>query len=105
MAYRVEVECCAPLYKDDLKDFETCIKQVEDLWVLESHKYKKDITKIHYILNLLKKYRTHKHIDAVKWYAAYHPNIDLAAAHRLPGSAKATFDPVWSTWSVFVESL
>ena len=31
--------------------------------------------------------------------------IDLAAAKRLPGGAKATIDPVWTTWNVFVESL
>ena len=41
----------------------------------------------------------------MKWYEAYHPKIDLAAARRLPGGAKATLDPVWSTWSVLVESL
>ena len=41
----------------------------------------------------------------MKWYEAYHPKIALAAAHRLPGGAKATLHPVWSTWSVFAESL
>ena len=75
------------------------------MWVLESHKYKKDITKIRYEANLLQKNGTDRHRDPVKWYEANHPKIDLAAARRLPGGAKATLDSVWSTRSVFVESL
>ena len=75
------------------------------MWALETHKYKKDITKIRYAANLLQKNSTDKHMDTVKWYEAYHPKIDLAAVRRLPGGANATLDPEWSTWSVFVESL
>ena len=41
----------------------------------------------------------------MKLYAAHHPNINLAAARRLPEGAKATLDPVWSKWSVFIEGL
>ena len=43
--------------------------------------------------------------DLVKWYEAYHPKIDLAAAKRLPEGAKGTLDPGWSTWNVFIQSL
>ena len=75
------------------------------MWALEAHRYKKDITKIRYAANLLHRNANHKHGDPVKWYEACHPKIDLAAAKRLPGGAKATLDPVWSTWNVFVESL
>ena len=92
-------------YKCDPEDLERFIRQLENEWVLESHKYKKDITKIRYAANLLQKNGTDRHRDPVKWYEAYHPKIDLAAARRLPGGAKVTLDPVWSTWSVFVESL
>ena len=73
--------------------------------VLESHKYKKDITKIRYAPNFLQKNGTDRHSDPVKCYKAYHPKIDLAAARTLPEGAKATLDSVWSIWSVFVESL
>ena len=92
-------------YKDDPEDLERFIRQLENVWVLESHKYKKDITKIRYAANLLQKNGTDRHRDRVKWYEPYYPKFDLAAARRLPGGAKATLDPVWSTWSVFVESL
>ena len=92
-------------YKGDPEDLERFIRQLENVWVLDSHKYKKDITIIRYAANLLQKNGTDKHRDPVQWYEAYHPKIDLAAARRLPGGAKAILDPVWSTWSVFVESL
>ena len=46
-----------------------------------------------------------KHGDPVKWYQAHYPKIDLAAAKRLPGEAKATLDLVWSTWNLCIESL
>ena len=92
-------------YKGDPEDRERFIRQLENVWVLESHKYKKDITKIRYAANLLQKNGTDRPRDPVKWYEAYYQNIDLAAARRLPGGAKVTLDPVWSTWSVFVESL
>ena len=75
------------------------------MWVLESHNYKKDITKICYAPNFLQKIGTDRHRDPVKWYKAYHPKIDLAAAHRLLGGVKATLNPVWSACSVFVEFL
>ena len=75
------------------------------MWALEAHRYKKDITKIQYAANLLYRNANDKHGDPVKWYEAYHPKIDLAAARQLPRGAKATLDPVWSTWNVFVESL
>ena len=60
---------------------------------------------IRYAANLLQKTGTDTHRDSVKWYEAYHSNIDLAAAHRLTAGAKAILDPVWSIWSVFVEFL
>ena len=65
----------------------------------------KDITKIRYAANLLYRNTTDKHRDPIKWYEAYHPKIDLGAARRLPGGARATLDPKWSEWGVFVESL
>ena len=92
-------------YKGDPEDLERFIRQLENVWVLESHKYKKDITKIRYVAKLLHKNGTDRHRDPVKWYEVYHPKIDLAAARRLPGGIKATLDPVWSIWSVFIESL
>ena len=92
-------------YKGDPEDLGRFIRQLENVWVLKSHKFKKDITKIRYPADLLQRNDTDRHRDPVKWYEAYHPNIDLAAACRLPGGAKATLDPVWSRWSVFVESL
>ena len=92
-------------YKGYPVDLERFLRQLENVWVLEPHKYKKDITKIRYAANLLHRNTTDKHRDPVKWYEAYHPKIDLAAAQRLPGGARATLDPVWSTWSVFVEFL
>ena len=78
---------------------------MDNVWALEAHRYKKDITKIRYAANLLHRNTSDKHSDPVKWYEAYHPKIDLAAAQRLPGGTEATLDPEWSTWSVFVESL
>ena len=75
------------------------------MWVLESHKYKKDITKIDNAANPLQKYGTNRHRDPVKRYEAYHPNIKLDAVSGLLGGANTTLDPVWSTGSVFVESL
>ena len=77
-------------YKGDPEDFERFIRQLENVWVLESHRYKKDITKIRFAANLLQKNGTHRHRDPVKWYEAYDPTIYLAAARRLPGGAKAT---------------
>ena len=92
-------------YKGDPEDLEGFLRQPENVWALEPQKYKKDITKIRYAANLLHRNTTDKHRDPVKWYEAYHRKIDLAAALRLPGGTRATLDPVWSKWSVFVESL
>jgi hypothetical protein len=92
-------------YKGDPEDLERFIRQLENVWALESHKYKSDITKIRYAANLLHRNTSDKHSDPVKWYESYHPKIDLAAARRLPGGAKVTLDPKWSEWSTFVESL
>ena len=92
-------------YKGDPEDLERFIRQLENMWVRQSHKYKKDITKIRYAANLLHKNGTDRHRDPMKWFEAYHPKTDLAAARQLLGGAKATLDLVWSTWSVFVESL
>ena len=39
-----------------------------------------------------------KNRDPLKWYEAYHPKFNLAAAQRLPGGARVTLDPVWSQW-------
>ena len=65
----------------------------------------RDITKIRYAANLREKNGTDRHRYPMKWYEAYHPNINLAAACRLRVGGKATLDPVLSTCSVFVESL
>ena len=92
-------------YKGDPEDLERFLRQLENVWDHEAHRYKKDITKIRYAANLLHRNANDKHGDPVKWYEAYQSKIDLAAAKRLPGGAKATLDPVWSTWNVFVESL
>ena len=92
-------------YKDDREDLERFLRQIENVWALEPHKYKEDITKILYAANLLHRNTIHKHSDPVKWYEAYYPKIDLGAALRFPGVARATLDPVWSKWSVFVQSL
>ena len=92
-------------YKGDPEDLERFLRELENVWALEAHRYKKDITKIRHAANLLHRNTNDKHGDPVKWYEAYHPKIDVAAAKRLPGGAKATLDSVWSTWNVFVESL
>ena len=92
-------------YKGNPEDLERFLRQLENVWALEAHRYKKDITKIRYAANLLHRNANDKHGDLVKWYEAYHPKIDLAAARQLPGGAKATLDLVWSTWNVFAESL
>ena len=75
-------------YKGDPEDLGRFIRQLENVWVLKSHKFKKDITKIRYPADLLQRNDTDRHRDPVKWYEAYHPNIDLAAAHRLPGGQR-----------------
>ena len=103
---RDKVEALKPQpYKGDPEDLERFLKQLENVWALEPHKYKKDITKIRYAANLLHRNTTDKHRYPVKWYEAYHPKIDLAAAQRLRGGARAMLDPVWSQWRVFVEFL
>ena len=78
------------LYKGDPEDLERFIRQLKNIWVLESHKYKQDITKILYAANVLQQNGTDKHRDPVIWHEAYHPRIALAAAHRLPEGAKVT---------------
>ena len=92
-------------YKGDPEDLERFLRQLENVWALEAHRYKKDITQIRYATNLLYRNANDKHGDPLKWYEAYHPKIDLAAAKQMPGGAKATLDPVWSMWNVLVESL
>ena len=92
-------------YKGDPDDLERFLRQLNNVWALEALGDKKDITTIRYAANLRYRNTNDKHGDPVKWYEAYHPKINLAAAKRLPGGAKGTLDPVWSTWNVFVESL
>ena len=65
------------------------------MWALESYKYKKDITKIRYVANLLYCNTIEKHRDSVKWYVIYHHKIDLVVARRLPGEAMVVLDPKW----------
>ena len=67
-------------YKGDPKDLERFIWQLENVWALQAHKYKKDITKIRYIANLLQKNSTDKHRHPIKWYEAYHLKVDLVVA-------------------------
>ena len=103
---RDKVEAPKPqLSKGCPENLERFLRQLENVWALEPHKYKKGITKIRYAANLLYRNTTDKHRNPDKWYEAYHPKIDLAAAQHLPGGARATLDPVCSTWSVFIESL
>ena len=64
------------------------------MWALEAHRYKKNITKIRYAANRPHRNANDKDGNPVKWYEAYHPKINLAAAKRLPGGVKATVDPV-----------
>ena len=40
-------------YKGDPEDLKRFLRQLENVWALESHKYRKDITKIRYAANLL----------------------------------------------------
>ena len=68
-----------PPYKDDPEALETFIRQLENVSVLESPKYKKDITKIHYAANLLQKNGADRQRDPVKLYEDYDPKIDLVA--------------------------
>ena len=91
-------------YKGNLEDVKRFLRQLENVWALEAHRYKKDITKIRHAANLIHRNTNDKYGDPLKWYKAYHPKIDLAVAKRLTVGAKATLDPVWSTWNVFVES-
>ena len=69
-------------YKGDPEDPERFIRQLENMWVLKSQKYKKNITKICYTTNLPQKNISDRHRDPVKWYTTYHPKIDLTAPHR-----------------------
>ena len=52
-------------YKGDLEDLERFIRQLENVWALEAHRYKKDITKIRYAANLLQKNSADKNRDPV----------------------------------------
>ena len=93
-------------YKSDPEDLERFIRQLKNMLVLQSHKYQKHITMIRYAANPQQKNGTNQHRDPLKWYKTYYPKIDVAAAPcRLLGGAKATLDPVWSIWSVFLVSL
>ena len=53
-------------YKGDPKDLERFIRQLENVWALKGHKYKKNINKIRYAANLLRKNSMEKHRDPVK---------------------------------------
>ena len=53
-------------YEGDPKDLERFIGQLDNVWLLESHKYKRDITMIRYAANLLLKNGHDKHRDPVK---------------------------------------
>ena len=47
-------------YKGDPEDLERFIRQLENVWALEAHKYKKGLAKIRYAANLLQKDSTDK---------------------------------------------
>ena len=69
---RDKVEAPKPQpYKGDPEDLERFLRHLENMWVLEPHKSKKDITKIRFATNLLHRNTTDKHCDPVKWYKAY----------------------------------
>lgn len=104
--WRDKVEAFKPQpYKGDPEELERFISQLENVWALEPHKYKKDITKIRYSANLWHRNTTDKHGYPVKLFEVYYPKIDLTAALRLAGGARETLDPVWPEWNVLVESL
>ena len=64
---RDKVEAPKPQpYKGDPEDLERFLRQLENVWALEPHKYKKDITKIRYGANLLHRNTTDNHRDPVK---------------------------------------
>ena len=64
---RDKVEAPKPQpYKGDPEDLERFLRQLENLWALEPHKYKKDTTKIRYAANLLHCNTTDKDHDPVK---------------------------------------
>jgi len=92
-------------YRGDPEDLERFIRSLENVWAIEKHKYKNDLTKIRYVANLLDRLTNNKYRDPVPWYDSYHPKINLAAARQLLGGQKVALDPSWQTWSVFVEAL
>ena len=67
-------------YKGDPEDLKRFIHSLENMWAINKHKYKNDLTKIRYIANLLETPTNSKFRDPVPWYKSYHPKIDLAAA-------------------------
>ena len=52
-------------YKGDLEDLERFIQSLENVWAIEKHKYKDDLTKIRYAANLLKRLTNRKFRDPV----------------------------------------
>jgi len=92
-------------YWGDPEDLKRFIRSLKNVWAIEKHKYKDDLTKIRYAANLLNRPMNNKYRDPVPWYESYHPKINLAAARRLPGRQKVALDPSWQTWSIFVEAL
>ena len=67
-------------YKCDPEDLERFLSQLDNMWALEVHRYKKDITKILYAAKRLHRNANDKHGDPVKQNEAYYSKINFAAA-------------------------
>jgi len=48
-------------YAGDLEDLERFIRSLENVWAIEKHKYKDDLTKIRYAANLLDRLTNNEH--------------------------------------------
>ena len=88
-------------YKGDPEDLERFLRWSENVWALECHRCKKEITRMWYIANPTYRNENDRYGDSIKWYTAYHPKINLVVVKQLPVGAKVSLDPVWSTWNVF----
>lgn len=53
-------------YKGDPENLKRFLRQLENMWALEAHRYKIDITKIYDIANLIHRNANDKHSDTVK---------------------------------------
>ena len=92
-------------FKEDPKDLERFLRQLENMFALEHPTFQQDIKKIRYAANLLYRNKDDKFRDPASWYESYHLKIDANAVQRVPGSPQDYLDPKWKEWATFMEAL